>query len=92
MATDADPPPGFRIAAGRLNRWRRLGGERFARLTRPVPDRPGLPSVQRYGRAVGLLPGLLPDGSQQPFFFLLRPAPTFLRHRAQSTDRVVESD
>src|SRR5580692_11817795 len=40
------------------------------------------------GARIGLLPGPLPDGSQQPFFFLLGPAPTFLRHRAQSTDPV----
>src|SRR5580704_11705562 len=93
-ATDAGPPPGFRIAAVRLRRRRRLGGEPFARPTRPLPDRSGRSSgvAQRYGRAVGLLPGPLPDGSQQPFFFLLRPAPTFLRDRAQSTDPVVESD
>src|ERR1700722_19101679 len=50
-ATDADPPPGFRIAAVRLRRWSRLGGERFARPTRPLPDRSGPPSGvgQRYG-------------------------------------------
>jgi hypothetical protein len=87
-------PPGFRIAAVRLRRRRPLDGEPFARPTRPLPDRSGRPYavVQRHAPAVGLLPVPPPHGSQQSFFPLLRPAPTFLRDRAQSTDLVVDSD
>jgi hypothetical protein len=69
--------------------WRAV---RKADSTASRSVRPPSGVVQRYGRAGDLLPGPLPDGSQQPFFFLLRPAPTFLRDRAQSTDPVVESD
>jgi len=71
-----------------------LGGERFARQTRPLPDPSGRPSgvAQTPDRAAGLLPALPADGSQQPFFFLLRPPTAFLRDRAESTNPFVEGD
>ena len=63
------------------------------RTPRP-PDRCGPPfgAAQRPGRAVGLLPAPPPDGSQQPFFFLVRPAALSLLDRAKSTDLFVEDD
>src|SRR5712664_3981157 len=92
--TDADQPPGLRIAAVRLRRQHPLGGEQPARPTLPLRDRSGRSYgvVQRHGRAVGLLPAPPLDGSQQPFFFLLRPAAPLRLDRAESTDLVVEDD
>src|SRR5713226_3611475 len=93
-ATDAAQPPGLRIATVRLRRRRPLGGEQLARPTLPLRDRSARPYgvVPRHGRAVGLLPAPPLDGSQQPFFFLLRPAAPLRLDRAESTDLVVEDD
>src|SRR5438445_11593525 len=91
-AADADPPLEFRIAAVRLRRRRPLGGDQFASPTLPLPDRSGRPFgvVQRHGRPVDLLPAPPPDGSQQPFFFLVAPAPPVPLHRPASTDPVLD--
>src|SRR5256884_7041233 len=91
-ATGAARPPGPRTSAVRL-RWRPpLGAERLARPTPRLPDRSDRPYgvVQKQGRGIGLLLAPLPHGSQQRFFFLLRPAAPLLLDRAESTDLFVE--
>jgi hypothetical protein len=41
-------------------------------------------------RSSASIPARLPDGSQQPFFFLRRPAPGVLRQGSQAADLFVE--
>jgi glycosyltransferase involved in cell wall biosynthesis len=47
---------------------------------------------QRYGLGVGLFPAPPPDGSQQPFFFLLGPAAPLWLHGTKLTDPFIEGD
>ena len=66
--------------------------KRIARPTPRLADRSDRPYgvVQKPGRGSGLLLAPLPHGSQQRFFFLLRPAAPLLLDRAESTDLFVE--
>src|SRR5437016_10323304 len=91
-ATGAARPPGPRTSAVRLRPRPPLGAERLARPIPRLPDRSDRPygAVQKQGRGIGLLLASLPDGSQQSFFFLLRPAAPLLLDRAESTDLFVE--
>src|SRR5260370_39493899 len=90
-ATGAVRPPEPRTSAVRLRPRPPLGAERLARPIPRLPDRSDRPycGVQKQGRGIGLLFASLPDGSQQRFFFLLRPAAPFVVGPARAVEHFV---